>query len=451
MARVVAGGVVDEAVVAVQLERAPADPHAAAHGHRRLLARPHVAAPVRRDDLHARALVELQIEHAADPRATAAEPHAAAALERASRPAAPPPTSAAERPPRARRPRTASARGGTRPRSASASAAGRRAAAPSDAAAVARPRSRTPRAAYRKVAHRRRSTLQIDWSVNRPGEVRVRAAAVQLQSTTDTERNLASAERLVRAAAARRRRARRAPRAARHPRRDVRLPRRRRAARRPPDRRGRASLRASWASTSSPARSPSAARATSASRTRPCTSAPTARSAAVYRKIHMFDVEVGGTVYRESEHSEPARRDRPLGDRERRPARAHHLLRPALPRAVPHPRAARRARHHGACELHARHRRGALGGPAARPRDREPGVRDRAGPGSRARPGGRQLRQLDDRRPVGRGPRAAPGDGRAVLAADLDLARQDEIREKLPSLANRVEARVPLAGRRSRA
>src|SRR6185436_434 len=27
---------------------------------------------------------------------------------------------------------------------------------------------------------------------------------------------------------------------------------------------------------------------------------------AVYRKIHMFDVEVGGTVYRESEHSEPA-------------------------------------------------------------------------------------------------------------------------------------------------
>ena len=27
---------------------------------------------------------------------------------------------------------------------------------------------------------------------------------------------------------------------------------------------------------------------------------------AVYRKIHMFDVEVGGLVYRESEHAEPA-------------------------------------------------------------------------------------------------------------------------------------------------
>jgi hypothetical protein len=27
-----------------------------------------------------------------------------------------------------------------------------------------------------------------------------------------------------------------------------------------------------------------------------------------------------------------------------------------------------------------------------------------------------------------------------VVAAELDLARQDEVREKLPSLANRVEA-----------
>jgi predicted amidohydrolase len=34
----------------------------------------------------------------------------------------------------------------------------------------------------------------------------------------------------------------------------------------------------------------------------------------------------------------------------------------------------------------------------------------------------------------------APLDGEHVIAADLDLARQDEIREKLPSLANRVDA-----------
>jgi predicted amidohydrolase len=33
----------------------------------------------------------------------------------------------------------------------------------------------------------------------------------------------------------------------------------------------------------------------------------------------------------------------------------------------------------------------------------------------------------------------APAEGATAIAADLDLARQDEIREKLPSLANRVE------------
>ena len=43
---------------------------------------------------------------------------------------------------------------------------------------------------------------------------------------------------------------------------------------------------------------------------------------ASYRKIHMFDVEVGGRVYKESEHEAPGRRDRRLRDRGRRPARA---------------------------------------------------------------------------------------------------------------------------------
>ena len=33
----------------------------------------------------------------------------------------------------------------------------------------------------------------------------------------------------------------------------------------------------------------------------------------------------------------------------------------------------------------------------------------------------------------------AGGEGEAYIAADLDLERQDEIRAKLPSLANRVE------------
>ena len=34
----------------------------------------------------------------------------------------------------------------------------------------------------------------------------------------------------------------------------------------------------------------------------------------------------------------------------------------------------------------------------------------------------------------------AAGRGRCFVAADLDLDRQDEVREKLPSLANRVAA-----------
>ena len=34
--------------------------------------------------------------------------------------------------------------------------------------------------------------------------------------------------------------------------------------------------------------------------------------------------------------------------------------------------------------------------------------------------------------------RARDEDGECFVAADLDLARQDEVREKLPSLANRV-------------
>ena len=32
---------------------------------------------------------------------------------------------------------------------------------------------------------------------------------------------------------------------------------------------------------------------------------PAGEIVAAYRKIHMFDVEVGGVVYRESEHEQP--------------------------------------------------------------------------------------------------------------------------------------------------
>ena len=66
------------------------------------------------------------------------------------------------------------------------------------------------------------------------------------------------------------------------------------------------------------------------------------RAGGRYRKIHMFDVDVGGVAYRESEHEEPGdelvtRRSGSSG----RHARADRLLRPSLPRALPDPGGAR--------------------------------------------------------------------------------------------------------------
>ena len=58
--------------------------------------------------------------------------------------------------------------------------------------------------------------------------------------------------------------------------------------------------RASWASTSWPARSSSAARATTSSPTPSVHVGPDGEVRGVYRKIHMFDVTVEGKEYRES-------------------------------------------------------------------------------------------------------------------------------------------------------
>ncbi len=132
----------------------------------------------------------------------------------------------------------------------------------------------------------------------------MRVAAVQLNSNDDKARNLEAAERLVRAAAA-----------------DgaelVALPEKwnllaageelaggRRAARRPEPRPPPAAGRASWASTCSPAASPSGAASEKAFNTSVLIG-PDGEDLAVYRKIHMFDVEVGGVAYRESEHEQP--------------------------------------------------------------------------------------------------------------------------------------------------
>ena len=106
---------------------------------------------------------------------------------------------------------------------------------------------------------------------------------------------------------------------------------------------------------------------------------------AVYRKIHMFDVEVGGVEYRESEHSEPADEivlSETADGTELGLTICYDLRFPELYRIL----ALRgRAHRHRPGELHAGHRRGPLGGAAARAGDREPGVRDRARPGPRRR------------------------------------------------------------------
>ena len=134
----------------------------------------------------------------------------------------------------------------------------------------------------------------------------MRAAAVQLQQTNDIDRNLEAADRLTRAAAA-----------------DgaelVVLPERL-------DLRGNAHDYAAGAETLEEGRAIAWARRAArelgidlvagsiaerrAGHERVANTSvhagPDGELKAVYRKIHMFDVEVGGVVYRESEHSEPA-------------------------------------------------------------------------------------------------------------------------------------------------
>ncbi len=167
---------------------------------------------------------------------------------------------------------------------------------------------------------------------------------------------------------------------------------------------------------------------------------------AVYRKIHMFDVEVAGRSYRESDLEEPGEEIVLSETAGGRRAGDVDLLRPALPRAVPDPRRARRARVPAAGGLHAGDDARSLGGPAARSRDREPGVRGRGQPDRRA-PRRQPLgRPLDDRRPVGR---------RAGAGARRRGSRDRRARPRAPARRSArscrrwpTGARRPTAGRR---
>ena len=279
----------------------------------------------------------------------------------------------------------------------------------------------------------------IDWSVNRRAKEieprgSLRAAAVQLNSTDDRARNLVAAERLVRAAAA-----------------DgadlVALPEkwnllaageRLLAGAEPLDGPSLTAARGwapSSASTCSPAASPSGGgeRASNTS----VLIGPDGADLAVYRKIHMFDVDVGGVTYRESEFEDPGEEivTASLGEADS----ADRLLRPPLPRALPDPGAARRPPDLGPLGLHRADRPRPLGGAAAGPRDREPGLRDRPEPDRRGAAALRLLRALGDRRSLGEVLAVAP-DEECFVAADLDLAAQDGSASRCP--------RSPTAGPR---
>jgi predicted amidohydrolase len=161
---------------------------------------------------------------------------------------------------------------------------------------------------------------------------------------------------------------------------------------------------------------------------------------AVYRKIHMFDVEVGGVAYRESEHSEPA--DEIVVSEtadglglglticyDLRFPELYRILALRGARIVTVPAAFTRITGEAHWEILLRARaienqvfviapgQGRLPGPD----------RDSYGNSMIVDPWGEVLAR-------------AGGEGACFVAADLDLARQDEIREKLPSLANRVAA-----------
>ena len=161
---------------------------------------------------------------------------------------------------------------------------------------------------------------------------------------------------------------------------------------------------------------------------------------AVYRKIHMFDVEVGGVEYRESEHSEPADEivvsetadGTGLGLSvcyDLRFPELYRILALRGARIVTIPANFTRVTGEAHWEILLRAR----------------AIEDQVfviapGQGNLPVPEGDSYGNSMIVDPWGEVLARAPREGATFVAAELDLARQDEIREKLPSLANRVEA-----------
>jgi predicted amidohydrolase len=160
---------------------------------------------------------------------------------------------------------------------------------------------------------------------------------------------------------------------------------------------------------------------------------------AAYRKIHMFDVEVGGQVYRESDSEDPGEEivlsetggGLPLGLSVCYDLRFPELFRILAvkgARIITLPAAFTKitGRAHWEVLIRARAIENQAFMVAADQVGRHPPDKESFGGSMIVDPWGEVLAR-------------APDEG-CFVAADLDLARQDEVREKLPSLANRMPA-----------
>ena len=156
---------------------------------------------------------------------------------------------------------------------------------------------------------------------------------------------------------------------------------------------------------------------------------------AVYRKIHMFDVDVGGVAYRESEHEEPGSEiaTADAGELTVGLTVCYDLRFPELFRilavrgarliAVPSAFTSTTGRDHWEVLLRARAIENQAFVLAPNQSGKAPPHFDSFGHSSIVDPWGNVL--------------AIAPEGECFVAADLDLSAQEEVRESLPSLANR--------------
>ncbi len=162
---------------------------------------------------------------------------------------------------------------------------------------------------------------------------------------------------------------------------------------------------------------------------------PDGEDLAVYRKIHMFDVDAGGVSYRESEHERPGTEvvTAPLGEVELGLSICYDLRFPELFRilalrgarvvALPSAFTSATGRDHWEVLLRARAIEDQVFLVAPNQVGTAPPHYDSFGHSAIVDPWGRVL--------------AIAPEGECFLAADLDLGEQDRVREQLPSLANR--------------